>query len=197
MTRSNIARRVVSLLVGCAFASASLLCCPWPAHVAVGSADSTRVVIERGGDLAHDVPCTSTTSRAKLCVRASRAYAGSASHLRKHARAQRPVPTIKEAAGVAGGPSFLGNEEAAALDEGEAVERVAEDVPRSLPREGVPSTTQVIDRGNESGQIREYGPDGITSKDFDFGHDHGAGDPHAHDWVDGVRQHGRQIEPGE
>jgi RHS repeat-associated protein len=68
---------------------------------------------------------------------------------------------------------------------------------RSLPREGEPSSTDVLDRGNGSGQIRDYGPDGMPTKDFDFGHDHGFGDPHAHDWVDGVRQPGRVIEPGE
>lgn len=30
--------------------------------------------------------------------------------------------------------------------------------------------------------IREYGPHGRAKKDYDFGHDHGGGDPHAHDW---------------
>jgi hypothetical protein len=68
---------------------------------------------------------------------------------------------------------------------------------RSLPREGEPNSTDVLDRGNGSGQIRDYGPDGMPTKDFDFGHDHGFGDPHAHDWIDGVRQPGRNIEPGE
>jgi hypothetical protein len=35
-------------------------------------------------------------------------------------------------------------------------------------------------------------------KDFDFGHNHGFGDPHAHDWLDGVRQNpGRPIGPNE
>lgn len=108
------------------------------------------------------------------------------------------IPAIREAVGVAIGLSFLGDEEAAALDTGEDIAREAEeDLPRSLPREGVPNSTDVIDRGNGSGQIREYGPDGMASKDFDFGHDHGAGDPHAHDWLEGVRQPGRPIEPGE
>ena len=68
---------------------------------------------------------------------------------------------------------------------------------RSLPREGDPNSTAVLDRGNGSGQIRDYGPDGEPEKDFDFGHDHGFGDPHAHDWIEGVRQPGRPIEPGE
>lgn len=68
---------------------------------------------------------------------------------------------------------------------------------RSLPKHGKPNDTDVIDRGNGKGQIRDYGPDGTAKKDFDFGHDHGAGDPHAHDWIDGERQPGRPIRPGE
>ena len=69
---------------------------------------------------------------------------------------------------------------------------------RSLPYEGEPNSTQVLDRGNGSGQIRDYGPDGLPERDFDFGHDHGFGDPHAHDWVEGVRQNpGRPIGPNE
>jgi RHS repeat-associated protein len=68
---------------------------------------------------------------------------------------------------------------------------------RSLPRESKPNSTDALDRGNGSGQIRDYGPDGSATKDFDFGHDHGAGDPHAHDWVDGRRQPGRSLRPGE
>jgi RHS repeat-associated protein len=66
---------------------------------------------------------------------------------------------------------------------------------RSLPREGEPNGTGVIDRGNGSGQIRDYGPNGEPLKDFDFGHDHGAGDPHVHDWEGGIRQPGRPLGP--
>jgi RHS repeat-associated protein len=68
---------------------------------------------------------------------------------------------------------------------------------RGLPYRGEPSSTDVLDRGNGTGQIRDYGPDGLPEKDFDFGHDHGFGDPHAHDWIDGVRQPGRPIGPNE
>jgi len=69
---------------------------------------------------------------------------------------------------------------------------------RSLPYRGEPNSTGVLDRGNGSGQIRDYGPDGLPERDFDFGHDHGFGNPHAHDWVDGVRQNpGRPIGPNE
>ena len=31
-------------------------------------------------------------------------------------------------------------------------------------------------------QIRTYDAEGNPVKDIDFGHDHGSGDPHAHDW---------------
>ena len=31
----------------------------------------------------------------------------------------------------------------------------------------------------------------------DYGHDHGAGDPHAHDWKDGKRGDGRSLTPEE
>jgi hypothetical protein len=66
-----------------------------------------------------------------------------------------------------------------------------------LPKTGTPNSTGVLDRGNGSGQIRDYGANGEAQTDFDFGHDHGAGDPHAHDWTDGVRGEGRVIRPGE
>jgi RHS repeat-associated protein len=69
--------------------------------------------------------------------------------------------------------------------------------PRRLPYQGEPNGTAVLDRGNGTGQIREYGPDGLPTRDFDFGHDHGSGDPHAHDWPGGVRGDGRPIEPNE
>ena len=75
--------------------------------------------------------------------------------------------------------------------------RAADQARRSLPRTGTPNSTDVIDRGNGKGQIRDYGDNGGAAKDFDFGHDHGVGDPHAHDWIDGQRQRGRPIGPGE
>ena len=59
--------------------------------------------------------------------------------------------------------------------------------PKSLPYRGEPNSTSVLDRGNGTGQVRDYGPDGLPTRDFDFGHDHGFGDPHAHDWLEGVR----------
>ncbi len=47
---------------------------------------------------------------------------------------------------------------------------------------------------------RLYGPDGKATKDIDYGHDHGVGDPHAHDWdwsKADPRQPGRAPRPGE
>jgi RHS repeat-associated protein len=70
-------------------------------------------------------------------------------------------------------------------------------IPRSLPYRGEPNSTEALDRGNGSGQIRDYGPDGLPERDFDFGHNHGFGDPHAHDWLDGERGLGRPIGPNE
>ena len=69
-----------------------------------------------------------------------------------------------------------------------------------LPGKGKPNSSAAKDNGSGKGQIREYGPDGRAKKDFDFGHDHGAGDPHAHDWdwsKNPPRQPGRPIGPDE
>ena len=64
----------------------------------------------------------------------------------------------------------------------------------------------MIDNGNGKGKVRVYGSDSYPQTDYDFGHDHGAGDPHVHDWTrpdDGSaptnqnRLPGRLIEPGE
>jgi RHS repeat-associated protein len=48
---------------------------------------------------------------------------------------------------------------------------------RSNPYRGPPGTTSSI-----PGQDRRYGPDGYPDVDVDYGHDHGQGSPHAHDW---------------
>ena len=69
-----------------------------------------------------------------------------------------------------------------------------------MPARGDPDSTQVVDRGHGEGTIRDYGPDGKAAKDFDFGHNHGAGDPHVHDWDWSKavpRQPGRPLMPGE
>lgn len=71
---------------------------------------------------------------------------------------------------------------------------------KDLPGSAEPNSTAVKDSGDGRGQIREYGPDGRAKVDHDFGHDHGAGDPHAHDWnwsKTPPRQEGRPLNPGE
>jgi RHS repeat-associated protein len=83
---------------------------------------------------------------------------------------------------------------------------LADEARRNLPLTGPPNGSDVIDNGNGKGQIRDYAPDGYPLKDIDFGHDHGAGDPHVHDWTrppDGSppthddRQRGRPLEDGD
>ena len=55
------------------------------------------------------------------------------------------------------------------------------------PRLGPPNTDVVIPDPLRPGEgtIRVYGPNGEAVVDYDFGHDHGYGDPHAHDWLPG------------
>jgi RHS repeat-associated protein len=91
------------------------------------------------------------------------------------------------------GEAFLKQRQAEDAEEGECRQLP----PRSLPYRGEPNSTGALDRGNGAGQIRDYGPDGLPHRDFDFGHDHGFGDPHAHDWLGGVRGPGRPIGPNE
>ncbi|MBK9694522.1 MAG: hypothetical protein IPO76_03890 [Elusimicrobia bacterium] len=73
---------------------------------------------------------------------------------------------------------------------------------RNLPKKGIPNSTDVNDKGDGKGQIRDYDNLGNARKDIDFGHDHGAGDPHAHDWdwndlENPMRGPGRPIGPGD
>lgn len=89
------------------------------------------------------------------------------------------------------------------------VENRAGDGPRSLA-EGIPQTdAEGPARGTRAGRSgfarrgspgnlgfgprgdRLYGPDGKPIEDVDWGHDHGQGQPHTHDWIDGIRQPGR------
>ena len=46
-------------------------------------------------------------------------------------------------------------------------------------------------------QYRKYDSKGFPKKDIDTGHNHGQGDPHVHDWVDGKRKIGRTPTPDE
>jgi RHS repeat-associated protein len=55
--------------------------------------------------------------------------------------------------------------------------------PKSNPMTGTPgSTSQTTQPDGSPKQVRRYGPDGHPKTDVDHGHDHGQGDPHAHDW---------------
>jgi RHS repeat-associated protein len=70
------------------------------------------------------------------------------------------------------------------------------------PAQGQQPDTTVTIPGNKPGESTErtYGPDGRAVKDVDRGHDHGAGDPHAHDWdwsKTPARQPGRPLTPDE
>uniref|UniRef100_UPI00146FC68C RHS repeat-associated core domain-containing protein n=1 Tax=Desulfobulbus elongatus TaxID=53332 RepID=UPI00146FC68C len=42
-------------------------------------------------------------------------------------------------------------------------------------------------------QDRLYGPDGTPKVDIDYGHNHGQGSPHAHNWNNGVRGPGAPV----
>ena len=54
--------------------------------------------------------------------------------------------------------------------------------PTSNPWTGQPGTTsQTAQPDGSPKQIRSYGSDGYPQTDVDHGHDHGQGDPHAHD----------------
>jgi RHS repeat-associated protein len=69
------------------------------------------------------------------------------------------------------------------------------------PAQGqAPDSTVTIPDGKGGSTERTFGPDGRAVKDIDRGHDHGAGDPHAHDWDWGKkppRQPGRPLTPEE
>jgi RHS repeat-associated protein len=68
------------------------------------------------------------------------------------------------------------------------------------PAKGPPNGTQFFPDGKGGGTDRQYGPSGDATKDIDYGHDHGAGDPHAHDWdwsKTPPRGPGRTLRPDE
>jgi hypothetical protein len=68
------------------------------------------------------------------------------------------------------------------------------------PAKGVPNSQQSFPKGEGKKTDRIYGTDGKAVKDIDYGHDHGAGDPQAHDWdwsKTPPRQPGRPVKPGE
>lgn len=73
----------------------------------------------------------------------------------------------------------------------------------SLPIRGPKGGSLVIPGKNgEKHQERIYDDNGNPVKDFDWGHDHGVGRPHVHDWEPGSTDHtgrgpGRKPESGE
>lgn len=55
-------------------------------------------------------------------------------------------------------------------------------------------------RRNRNGnitQFRRYDHNGMPRKDIDTGHDHGQGDPHVHEWINGIRSVGRKPDADE
>jgi hypothetical protein len=79
--------------------------------------------------------------------------------------------------------------------------------PKSNPMTGEPGSTSTTKHASgDPKQVRRYGPDGHPETDVDHGHDHGQGDPHAHDWgrpTDGTppthvdRAPGRPLKPND
>jgi len=79
--------------------------------------------------------------------------------------------------------------------------------PKSNPLTGEPGETSTTNHPDGTPkQVRKYGPDTYPETDVDYGHDHGQGDPHAHDWgrpSDGSppthvdRGVGRPVQPGD
>ena len=67
---------------------------------------------------------------------------------------------------------------------------------RNIPRQAEPGDTTYISLTNNNAvkQIRNFNElTGEPTKDIDLDHDHGKGQEHAHDWVDGKRQGGRAL----
>jgi RHS repeat-associated protein len=97
---------------------------------------------------------------------------------------------------------FAGSAAIAAYEIHQALAKPVTDIPDDRPPfQGPADCTQ---RGKK--QTRRYGPDGYPQTDVDTGHDHGAGDPHAHDSDrpddGGPRTHedrgrGRPLGPGD
>ena len=83
----------------------------------------------------------------------------------------------------------------------------ADTKPKSNPMTGEPGSTSTTRHASgDPKQVRRYGPDGHPETDVDHGHDHGQGDPHAHDWgrpTDGTppthvdRAPGRPLKPND
>lgn len=61
-----------------------------------------------------------------------------------------------------------------------------------LPSKGGPPN-EWVDNTSGKQQWRLYDGNGDAAVDIDFGHDHGFGAPHAHNWDDGVRDNGNAV----
>lgn len=62
--------------------------------------------------------------------------------------------------------------------------------PRGNPYDGEPGEWVEHPHGK---QDRKYGADGTPAVDIDYGHDHGQGSPHAHNWENGIRGPGVPV----
>jgi RHS repeat-associated protein len=77
------------------------------------------------------------------------------------------------------------------------------DDPKRTPAQGQPPGSRQTYPDPKTGgkTVRDFGDDGRAKTDYDYGHpDHGAGDPHAHDWdwsKPDPRQPGRPLTPDE
>jgi RHS repeat-associated protein len=71
---------------------------------------------------------------------------------------------------------------------------------RTPARGGPPHGHSKFPDGNGGGTVRYFDGNGDAERDYDFGHNHGAGDPHVHEWdwtKKPPRQPGRPLRPGE
>ena len=70
-----------------------------------------------------------------------------------------------------------------------------------LPVRGGPPNGSLSNGRGDEGTIRDYGSNGVVTRDNDYGHNHkGSGDPHIHDWVcdkDGIPRRRKGRPPGE
>jgi RHS repeat-associated protein len=79
--------------------------------------------------------------------------------------------------------SLLSKKDAPAPTTGDKTNPTGPAQPKSNPWTGTPGSTSTTTQPDGSPkQTREYGPDGKPKTDVDYGHDHGQGDPHAHDF---------------
>jgi hypothetical protein len=87
----------------------------------------------------------------------------------------------------------LGNAQAFGYDGGEDAGGIGDGLQTAwLPSTGGPPDEWVENTSGKK-QWRLYDGNGDAAVDIDFGHDHGFGVPHAHNWDDGVRDNGNAV----